>query len=85
MRYKIKYKKNKHFGGSVSSSDSDSDYDRDNETNYNYREQFRNGKPDLSEYEIGIVLNSSEGGFDLSDYAREKLGVEQYQKIDRFN
>jgi len=34
---------------------------------------------------IGIVLNSSFGGFSISDSARTKLGLGPYDNVNRFN
>jgi hypothetical protein len=76
MKYGIKYIKK---GGALATS-------KDN--NYNYKEEYKNGKPNLDNPTIGIVLNGSYGGFDLSVYAKEKLGISDdvsVDEIDRFN
>jgi len=78
MKYEIKYKKNIKIGGAAAAPSNNSD-------SYNYKEEFKNGKPNLDNPKIGIVINRSHGGFRLSDYAKKKLGVQNEYDIDRFN
>ena len=54
---------------------------------YDYKTEFKNDKPDTRASHIGLVLNGSYGGFVLSDWAKEKLGItsEYCYGINRFN
>ena len=80
MKYEIKYKKNIKIGGAATAATTSNNRD-----GYNYKEEFKNGKPNLDNPQIGIVINKGYGGFGLSDYAKDKLGIENEYDIDRFN
>lgn len=90
MKYEIKYKKNIKIGGAAAapSTAAAATATSNNRDSYNYKEEYKNGKPNLDNSTIGIVLNGSYGGFDLSVYAKEKLGISDdvsVDEIDRFN
>ncbi|MGB0541668.1 MAG: hypothetical protein ACPGJP_03065 [Hyphomicrobiales bacterium] len=57
------------------------------ENEYNFKEEYiKNNVVPNDEGMVGIVINTSFGGFWLSDYAYEKLGIDRYDvDIDRFN
>ena len=63
------------------SSDTSSDED------YDYKTEFAKDEPNTQASHIGLVLNGSYGGFGLSDWAKEMLGItsEYCYGINRFN
>ena len=63
----------------INISDSDSDYD--------YKKNFASNRPDMDTSHIGLVLNRCYGEFELSDWAKDKLGITNKDccDIDRFN
>lgn len=53
---------------------------------YDYKAEYKKNNVVPNEKgEVGIVLNKSNGGFELTDYAREKLGIDPDEGITRSN